>query len=112
MSDTARVLSIDTIKDFRAALCRFGEDTKNALGAVDMQIRRTTDWLLHDRPMYWQMEIKRRKEELSEANAELFRRKLQAGHGREVHDSEQKEAVRMAQRRLVEAEEKLETVKK
>jgi hypothetical protein len=112
MSGSARVISIDTIRDFRAALCRFGEDTKNALGAVDMEIRRVTDWLVHDRPMYWQNEIKRRKEDLAEAQAALFRKRLQAGHDRQVYDSEEKEQVRVSQRRLLEAEEKLEIVKK
>jgi hypothetical protein len=112
MSQSANVTSIDSIKDFRASLCRFAEDTKNALGAMEMEIRRTSEWLLHDRPMYWQNEIKRRKESLSMAQSELFRRRLQAGPGREVKDTEQKEAVRIAQRRLVEAEDKLERVKK
>lgn len=112
MAESARVTSIDAIKDFRAALCRFSEDTKNALGAVEMEIRRVVSWVVQERPMYWQAEIKRRKEDLSDAKAALFRKRLQAGHGREVHDSEQKENLRLAQRRVHEAEEKLEIVKK
>jgi hypothetical protein len=62
--------------------------------------------------MYWQMEIKRRKEDLSQAQAQLFRKKLQARPGSQVRDTEEKEAARIAQRRLLEAEEKLEIVKK
>jgi hypothetical protein len=112
MSESANVTSIEAIKDFRASLCRFGEDVRNALGEVEMEIRRALDWILHQQPAFWQMQIKRRKEDLSQAQAELFRRRLQAGPGREVHDTEQKEAVRAAQRRLLEAEQKLETVKK
>jgi hypothetical protein len=112
MSQSANVNSIDAIKDFRASYCRFAEDTKNALGAVDMEVRRALEWLLHDRPMYWQMEIKRSKEALSEAQAELFRRKLQARPGSEVRDTEQKEKVRKAKHRLEAAEAKLEIVKK
>lgn len=112
MAESARVTSIDAIKDFRAALCRFSEDTKNALGAVEMEIRRVVSWVVQERPLYWQAEIKRRKEDLSDAQAALFQKRLQAGHGRQVHDSEQKEAMRFAQRRLHEAEEKFEIVKK
>lgn len=112
MAEQANVHSIEAIKEFRAALCRFGEDTKNALGAVDMEVRRTLDWLLHDRPMHWQNEIKRCKEDLSQANAEVFRRRLQAKPGYAVQDTEQKELARHAQRRLNEAEHKLEVVKK
>jgi hypothetical protein len=58
------------------------------------------------------MEVKRAKEALSETQAELFRRKLQARPGSEIRDTEQKEAVRKAKRRLEEAEAKLEIVKK
>jgi hypothetical protein len=112
MSQSANVTSIEAIKEFRSSLCRFGEDVQNALGAVEMEIRRALDWVLHEQPAYWQMQIKRRKEDLAEAQAEAFKRRLQAGQGREVHDSEQREAVRTAQRRMMEAEEKLQRVKK
>jgi hypothetical protein len=112
MSQSANVTSIEAIKEFRASLCRFGEDVKNALGAVEMEIRRSLDWILHEQPAYWQMQIKRRKEELSQAQAELFRRRLQAKPGSEVRDTEQKETVRITQRRLIDAEEKLQRVKK
>jgi hypothetical protein len=77
-----------------------------------MEIRRALDWLLHDRPAYWTMEIKRAKQALSEAEAELFRRKLQARPGSEIRDTEQKENVRKMKRRVEEAETKLETVKR
>ncbi|HEV3167005.1 MAG TPA: hypothetical protein VGZ22_23550 [Isosphaeraceae bacterium] len=112
MSGSARVTSIDTIKEFRASLCRFGEDVKNGLGAVEMEVRRMLDWVLHERPLYWQAEIKRRKEQLSDAEGQLFKKKLQARPGSAVHDSEQKENVRIAKRRLMEAEDKLERTKK
>jgi hypothetical protein len=112
MAQTARVTSIDGIKEFRACLCRFGEDVKNGLDAVEMEVRRALDWLLHTQPAYWTNQIKRRKEELSLAQAALFRKKLQAGPGREVKDTEEKEAVRTAQRRVAEAEQKLQIVRK
>ncbi len=112
MSQSARVTSIDSIKDFRAALCRFGEDARNGLGAVEMEVRRSLNWITHEQPMFWQMEVKRRKEHVAQAQAEVFRRRLQGGPGREVHDTEQKEILRKAQRGLHEAEAKLEIVRK
>ena len=35
-----------------------------------MEIRRCIDWLTNDRRLYWQSEIKDRKEDLSNAKAE------------------------------------------
>src|SRR5438309_1821072 len=71
MSQGARVTSIDAIKKFRSNLASFGDDARNALGAVEMEIRRTVDWLLHDQPAYWKAEIKRRHQNLSDAQAAL-----------------------------------------
>ena len=112
MSQTARVTSTEIIREFRGSLCRFGEDVRSGLGAVDMEVRRAHQWIAQERPMYWQAEIKRRKETLSLAQAELFRRKIQGGPGKEVSDTEQKEMVRVAKRRLDEAEAKLAVVRK
>ena len=111
MSQGARVTSIDAIKKFRSDLASFGDDARNALGAVEMEIRRTVDWLLHDQPAYWKAEIKRRHQNLSDAQAALFKKKLSSGD-REANLSEQKEAIRLAKRRLEEAEEKLATTRR
>ena len=75
MSTQASVHSIDALKDLRAALALFSEDVLAALGTVDMEIRRTVQWLQHDRRTYWQNQIKRRKEQVAMAQAEVFRRK-------------------------------------
>ena len=77
MSSQAEVHSIEALKDFRVALALYGEDTLAALGAVEAEIRRTIRWLQQDRPVYWQEQIKRRREQVAAAKAEVFRRKLQ-----------------------------------
>ena len=81
MSQSANVTSIEAIKEFRSSLCRFGEDVQNALGVAEMEIRRALGWVLHEQPTYWQMRIKRRKQDLSDAQAELFRREASGGLG-------------------------------
>src|SRR5271165_1929842 len=77
MSTQAEVHSIEALKDFRAVLALYSDDTLAALGAVEAEIRRTTQWLQQDRPVYWQDQLKRRREEVAAAKAEVFRRKLQ-----------------------------------
>ena len=48
MADQAKVLSVQALKDFRIALINFVEEARNALGGVDMELRRTRDWLERD----------------------------------------------------------------
>jgi hypothetical protein len=112
MSDSANVRSIEAIAAFRVALTNFSEDARNALGATDMEIRRMRDWLQRDQLVYWQGQIKRRNELLSIARTELHRRRLQASNSDAISDTEQKENLRVAQRRLEEAEQKVALIKR
>lgn len=112
MAESARVHSIEGIQDFRASLCEFGEEVQHALGAVDMEIRRASDWLRHDRLMYWQREVRRRDQEIAQARSDLHRKNLSRASGYVPDVSEQKEALRIAQHRMREAELKVERVRK
>ena len=73
-----------------------------ALSGVDMELRRTRDWLERDQLGYWQAQIKRRQEDLMQARADLHKRKISQQGSDAVSDAEQKEALREAQRRLQE----------
>ena len=96
MADQAKVLSVQALKDFRVALINFVEEARNALGGVDMELRRTRDWLERDQLSYWQMQVKRRHEAMMMARTELFRRKISQQGSDAVSDTEQKEALREA----------------
>lgn len=112
MGSQAEVHSIEAIKDFRVALALYGEETLEALGAVELEVRRTVHWLEQDRPLYWQEQIKRRREQVASAKAELFRRQLQKTP--EYHPSmvEQKENLRRAEAGLQDAERRFQMVRK
>jgi hypothetical protein len=112
MSRSANVLSTQTLKDFKITLCNFGEEGRNALSGVEMELRRTRDWLERDQLGYWQSQVKRRQEEMTQARADLHKRKISQQGSDAVSDTEQKEALREAQRRLRIAEEKVELIKK
>jgi hypothetical protein len=112
MSTQASVHSIDALKDLRTSLALFGEDVQSALGAVDMEIRRTVQWLQHDRRMYWQEQIKRRKEQVAQAQAEVFRRKLAQRPDYSPAYSEQKQLLAKAEASLRDAEARAAMVKK
>jgi len=108
----ANVRSVDALRDFKNALIAYAEEARNALNGVDMEVRRTRDWLDRDQLMYWQTQVKKRNEMVSQARADLFRRQISQGNSGSVSDSDQKEALRIAIQRLRNAEEKLAKVKK
>lgn len=112
MSPSANVLAIETLADVKNAMISFAEDAKNALTAVDMELRRTRDWLEREQLSYWKNQIKRRNEEVMQAKTDLFRRKLSQSGSDTVSVAEQKEALRIAKARLETAERKFALVKK
>jgi len=112
MAQSAKVLSVQSLKDFRVSLITFTEEARNALGGVDMELKRMRDWLERDQLSYWQMQVKRRHEAMMMARTELYRRRISQQGSDAISDTEQKEALKEAERRLKVAEEKVAAVKK
>jgi hypothetical protein len=112
MSQDARVLSVQALRDFKGSMIRFVEEARGALSGVDMELRRMRDWLERDQLGYWQMQIKRRQEALMAARADLAKRQIAAQGNSSISDTEQKENVRIAMQKLRVAEEKVALVKK
>jgi hypothetical protein len=111
MGRSARVTSIETVQRFRNALCEFAKDAKDSLGAVEMQIHRTFDWLT-ERLKHWQREVRVRQEELVRAKIELESRKLANRGGKGPGFTDQEKAFRKAQASLKEAEDKVAACKR
>lgn len=112
MAQSAKVLSVEALKDFRISMINFVEEARNALSGVDMELKRMRNWLERDQLGYWQMQVKRRHEAMMMARTELHRRKISQQGSDAVSDTEQKEALREAQRKLRKAEEQVEIVKR
>ncbi len=112
MSSQASVRSIDSLKELRIALALYGEDTLGALGAVEAEVRRTVRWLQEVQPVFWQDQIKRRREKVSMARAEVFKKNLQKRADYSPPMSEQKENLRKAEASLQDAEKRYAAVKK
>lgn len=107
MSSQVEAHSIEALKDFRTALALYGEDTLAALGAADAEVRRTMLWLQQDRPYFWQEQIKRRRERVATAKADLFRLRLQKSPEHHPSMAEPKERLRLAEASLQDAEKRL-----
>ena len=112
MSSQAAVHSIDELKNFRVALALYGEDALGTLGAVEAEVRRTLRWLEEERPAYWHDQIKRRREQVAQARADVFRKNLQKKPDYNPAMSEQKDALRKAEASLQDAEKRLVMVRK
>ena len=112
MSSQVDVRSVDALKDFRAALALYADDTLAALGAVDAEVKRTVRWLQDDRPAYWQDQLRRRREAVASAKAEIFRRKLQKTADNSPSMAEPVETLRRAEASVQDAEKRLALVRK
>jgi hypothetical protein len=111
MAESAGVRSIEALKDLRTALLAFGADVEEALAATELEIRRVLD-KLHEQGKYWQRQIRERQEEVTRAKAALIQRRWGHSNGIGPGTTEQEIALKVAQQRLKEAEEKVQTVRK
>ena len=116
MSPTANVRAIHTLEELKGALGRFGGEARGALQAAEQEIRRTLDWL-QERHNYWRSEVRRRREEVRQAEADLDSC-LASGYDDEdgryhaPNCSAEEHALHQAQVRLREAEEELQNVRR
>src|SRR5438552_7194239 len=111
MDSQARVASLDRVQEFRTAYAKFGDAARQGLLTVEIEIRRMLDWLEKDQVAFWKAEIRRREEKVNEAKAALHRKRITAAFGHTVGDTDELVALRKAQARLQEAEEKMKAVK-
>ncbi len=102
----AHLTSIQALETFRAALAEFADDARDALSAVEADVRRAESWL-REQQKHWTREIRKRQEDLQRAKNELASRKYQNRDGRGLGSTEQEKALKKAQMRLEEAETKL-----
>jgi hypothetical protein len=112
MSSQAAVHSIDELKNFRVALALYGDDTLATLGAVEAEVRRTLRWIEEERPAYWHDQIKKRREQVAMARADVFRKNIQKKADYNPAMSEQKDNLRKAEASLQDAEKRLAMVRK
>jgi hypothetical protein len=111
VTDSAHVTSIDGIVRFTAALRTFDDDALRALVSIDEQARGALQWLEHEAPVYWKQEIRRCFDSVSRARAALETCRSRSVAGNRPACLEEMEAYRAAQRKLRQAEEKIDVVR-
>ncbi|MFG0243568.1 MAG: hypothetical protein ACF8R9_12350 [Phycisphaerales bacterium JB054] len=111
MAERANVGSVEALRAFKPAVVKFAEESQAAISASEISARRTLDWLLRERRPTLQREIRRYQEEIVRARTRMISRAdpMQDNPLPKVDDRLELDA---AKRRLRDAEEKLEHVRR
>lgn len=113
MGEGARVESIDALRLFRAALIKFIEGCHAALSDADSEMQQTLNWLEHEQYSFWQGQIRKRTDEVSRAKEAVRMKKLfKDSAGRMPSAVDEEKALRLAQLRLEEAQQKFANTRK
>lgn len=108
MPDRAKVTSLEAIENFRAKLILYRDKAGRVLDEVSDEVIRTQLWLEHDRPAYWENQMRRLQRELEQRQQELFSAQMSG-----LRDASymQQLAVQKAKRAIRDAEEKMRVAK-
>lgn len=112
MANAANVRSLEAIQQFRVALLRFQEDATASLAGLRQEMDRVLQWLQHDRPHFWQSQIRRCHDNVDHARTALARCRLRSAAGDRPTCIDEQIALQKAKRALEAAHAKLEVVKR
>ncbi len=112
MSGSAHITSTDAIREFRAALQEYDLETRDAIAQLLLQLRRTLDWVEHDRARYWPAEVRAASDAVIQAQDDLARCEsaIRAEDRRSCY--EQRMALEHARQRQRLAEQKVRVVRR
>lgn len=111
MRPPAHVTSLDLLRDWQSAVITFRADAQDALTSAALDIRRAFEWL-EDRRRSWTKAVRDRHDEVTQAKAALTRKQWVLPGQRQPDITEEIKALRRAQHRLAEAEDKVERARK
>jgi hypothetical protein len=111
MSGPAQVRSTQAIDVLQASLARFQQRAQAALDSLDAEIRRSAEWVEHDRPSHWRNATHEAEDAVHQAKIELERCLLFSLAGERPACREQKAALKAAQARLAYCRDKADVVK-
>jgi len=113
MSTQADVKSVDTLAFVRAALIAYAHDSGQALADIEIEGQRGIDYITVDRAGYWKAEIRRAAEAVNQAIKDLeYCRAYKKVGDNTPSCIEEKKALEKARKRLAQAEEKAELVRR
>ena len=112
MASSANVTSIDAIRLIRLALQQFQSDSASALMQLELEGRRPVAWIDGDRAPYWEREVRKASDRLSEARIALEKAEVTTSAEETKYAYDERKALEKAKRRLRLCEEKVQKVKR
>jgi hypothetical protein len=113
MSGYARVENSDALKEFRTKLIKFAETVLVALADSEGEVQRMLVWLETEANTYWSGQIRKRHEAVEKAKEAVRSKKLfKSPTGSTQSAVEEEKQLRICQKRLEEAQEKLNNVRR
>ena len=112
MGEQASVESFEALSSLRMALTKFVDSASSVLYTADAHLQRTKTWIKSEQTNYWTAEGRKRAELLIRAKLTLKEKKLSPTPlGGRPSCVEEEKAVKLATRRVEEAEQKARNVK-
>jgi len=107
----ANVRSLEAIEAVRTALVAFRDELEQSLTTIGIEMRRVLDWLEHDRPRFWRMQVREANDGVTEARAALHRCLMYPVGDERPSCHEERAALKKAQARLDYCGEKAERLR-
>jgi exonuclease VII large subunit len=111
MSTPAKVYSSESIEAVRMALMSFSEQVGDALTELSAEMRRMQEWLDHDRPRHWKMQVRKAMDAAHEAQQALHRCLMFPIANERPSCTEERMALKKAKARLEYCQEKEDRVR-
>lgn len=112
MNGSARIESIEALKDLRIFLCNFARKIYVAVDEAESDVLSTLNWLRHNRHPYWKKELRIRDEQLVKAKLELKRKQsFERSLGNRSSCVDERKALAAAQRRFDKAQDKFNKIR-
>ncbi|HVX86710.1 MAG TPA: hypothetical protein VH253_18150 [Phycisphaerae bacterium] len=113
MAGQVNVEDFEVFRQFRAALLKFAQVVDKALAHADGEIGRMRSWLETEQGTFWQGQLRKRREMVTQARDAVRQKKLYLDStGRRPSAVEEEKVLAKCLRAVEEAEFKIEAVKK
>ena len=108
---SANIRSIAALRDFRVALITYIDDASVAVQSMVMELQRTFEWIEHDRPFYWNGQLKRGFDLVAQTRSNMDSCLMRTVAGHRPSCIEEKQAYARAKQRLQHCQDHMQFVK-
>lgn len=108
----ANIQSSEAIRTFRSNFVKFSASAQQAVDSARSEVSSVADWLIREKSVYWERELRRREDAVERARGEYIRANQEDKYHRKTSSVLEKKALDRAILRKKDAEEKIEAVKK